>query len=65
MRNEAKSALDEKYFSPSITQWSPSRRPGSELARIGARLWLGHGEAGDDVAVEERLEILAFCAGVP
>ena len=32
--------------------------PAAELPRVGAALWLGHGEAGDDVAVEERLEVL-------
>ena len=36
-----------------------------ELARVGAALRLGHREAGDDLAVEQRLQVALLLLFVP
>ena len=52
-------ALDEKNFHPLMTHSSPSLTAAAgELLGIRARLGLGHGVTGEDLAVEQRLEVL-------
>jgi hypothetical protein len=51
MKKLANRALEEKNFCPLITQSSPSR------VAVGAALRLGHREAGDDVARQQRLQV--------
>ena len=54
MKNAACSAFEVKNLSPEITHSSPSRRPGTEQGRVGARLGLGHRECREELALEQR-----------
>ena len=59
MRNEAVLAFDEKNFQPLMTHSSPSFSARVVNMRgVGAGVGLGHRVAGEDLAVEQRVEVL-------
>ena len=64
MRNDAVLAFDEKNFQPLMTHSSPSLDgAGLEHRRVGAGVGLGHRVAGEDLAVEQRLEVALLLLG--
>ena len=64
MRNAAVRALEEKNFQPLRTHSSPSRYgAGLEQGRVRATLGLGHRVAGEDLPLEEGMQV-ALLLGV-